>query len=484
MMQAVLLIFIPLLFSIIAFFSNKRVAPFVALTSSIITLFYFLLLLGSYQVVEHYLSFNDSISWIKSMRAFLHVGIDAAAVVPLFMTQLVMCLSILATLVKGNERDGRYYGLMGLAHAAFNGFFMAQNPITFYVFFETALIPVYFLVLKFGGPDRKRAVFKFFLYTVLGGLLMLAAVLFLQFNMHAHLTLETWVDFYKNRIAVPYQLWLFAAFFIAFAIKSPIFPFHTWQADLYEQADRPSLMIIAAIMSKMGVFGFVRFDFIFIESVFRIYYYLIPLCLVGVVYASLIAWRQKNMVRLLAYSSMAHMGLIAAGILTSTNLGIQGGLFSMLTHGLVAAGLFFAVDVIQRGTGATEVDKISGLARVQPRFGAYFFILLLSAIGLPLTCGFIGEFYLLWALTEYEPYFGVLGGLTLIFGAAYMLRLYQKTMFGAVSSNTSGFGLLNLSEEYIFLVIGILIIVLGFYPVHWIGFGQYVFEFMNFIPSK
>ena len=483
-MLGIYLIVIPLVFSVIAFFSSRRVAPFIALISSITSLFYFLLLLGSYQVVEHYLSFNTSFPWILALRAHLHFGLDAAAVLPLFMTQLVICLSVLATLLKGNERDGKYYGLIGLAHAGFNGFFMAQNPVSFYVFFEAALIPVYFLVLQFGGPERRKAVFKFFLYTVFGGLLMLAAVLFLQFNMHSYLSLQTWEDFYKNRIAVPYQLWLFAAFFIAFAIKSPIFPFHTWQAELYSQSDRPSLMIIAAIMSKMGVFGFVRFNFVFIESVFRVYYYLIPLCLVGVVYAALIAWRQKDMVRLLAYSSMSHMGLIAAGILTSTNLGIQGGLFSMLAHGLVAAGLFFALDVMERRTGQASLDKFSGLARINPRFAAYFFILVLSAIGLPLTCGFIGEFYLLWAITEYEPYFGLLGGLTLIIGAAYMLRFYQKSMFGPVTGNTSGFGSLGLSEDYIFIVLAILILVLGFFPASWIGFGQYVFEFMNFIPSK
>ncbi|MBK9107105.1 MAG: NADH-quinone oxidoreductase subunit M [Saprospiraceae bacterium] len=484
MMLAAILIFIPLIFAIITFFSGKKIAPYIALLSSIISLFYFLVLMSAYDIVGKQLSFNSYIEWIIPLRAYLHFGLDAAAVLPLFLTQLIICLSVLATLVKGNDRDASYYGLIGLAHAGFNGFFSAQNPISFYIFFEAALIPIYFIVLRYGGIDRKKAVFKFFLYTVFGGLLMLAAILFIQFHMKSYLSLISWQDFYKNKMAIEYQYWLFAAFFIAFAIKSPIFPFHTWQADLYSQSDRPSLMIIAAVMSKMGIFGLIRFDFFFVEAIYKWQYFLIALCLVGVVYGALIAWRQKDMIRLLAYSSLSHMGLIAAGVLTMANLGVQGGLFAILSHGLAAAGLFFAADVIIRKTNDNSVDAVSGIAKVNPRFATYFFIILLSSIGLPLTCGFIGEFYLLWAITEFKPYYGAFGALTLIFGAVYMLRLYQKSMFGKVSSTASGFGKLSLSEDYVFIVIGILIIVIGFFPVNWIGIGQYAFRIMNFTPTN
>lgn len=483
MYLAALLIAIPLASALLSFFAGKRIAPYLSLASGVVSLFYFLLLMGSYDVVKNYLSYNTSLAWIPEMRIFFHVGFDAAAVLPLLLTQLIVTLSTLATFVSGNDRNAAYYGLIGLTHAGLNGFFMAQNPVTFYLFFEATLIPVYFLVLQYGGPERRKAVFKFFLYTVFGGLLMLAAIVFLQFHMREHLSLAAWDDFYKNKLDLKYQYWLFAAFFIAFAIKTPLFPFHTWQADLYAQSDRPSLMIIAAVMSKMGVFGLIRFDFFFVEAIYRWQYFLIPLCLIGVVYGALVAWRQNDMIRLLAYSSFSHLGLIAAGILTMANLGIQGGLFAMLAHGLAAAGLFFVADVLIRRTGTTQLDGMSGIARLQPRLSAYFFVIVLSAVGLPLTCGFVGEFYLLWCLAEYKPYLAVFGGLTLILGAAYLLRFYQKTMFGQTPVHITFRGL-SLSEDYVLIVIGLLVIVLGFFPIHWVGLGQYAFRFMNHLPAN
>ncbi|MGB3227922.1 MAG: NADH-quinone oxidoreductase subunit M [Saprospiraceae bacterium] len=481
---AIILILIPLFFSAACFVSGKKLAPYISLLSGIISIFYFLLLMGSYNVKDNYLAFNTSVLWIPSLRAYFHVGLDAAAILPMLLTQLVITLSSLGTIVKGNDRNASFYSLIGLTHAALNGFFCAQNPITFFIFFEAALIPIYFLVLNFGGANRQQAVFKFFLYTAFGGLLMLAAVVFLQVNMHAYLHLESWVDFYQNKMAIKYQYWLLAAFFIAFAIKSPIFPFHTWQADLYTQADRPTLIIIAALMSKMGVFGLIRFNFLFIPALYDWFYYLILICLIGVVYGALIAWRQRDFIRIIAYSSLSHMGLIAAGILTLTNKGVQGGLFAMIAHGLGVAGLIYASDVIIRRTEESSIDSSSGIAKVNPRFATYFFIILLSTIGLPLTCGFIGEFYLIWSIAEFRLPFGILAALTLIFGAAYMLRFYQKTMFGVSSNNVLNFDKLSLSEDYVFIIIVVLILALGLFPADWMGLGQFAYQFMNYIPTK
>lgn len=484
MYLAILLILIPLFFSLITFISGKKWAPYIALLSGVTTLFYFLMLMGAYNVKEKYLTFNTCIDWLPVIRGYFHIGLDAAAILPLVLTQLVICLSLLATMVKGNQRSSSFYGLIGLTQAGLNGFFCAQNPVTFFIFFELALLPVYFLVLNNGGPKRKQAVFKFFLYTAFGGLLMLAAILFLQSNMHEELKLQSWSEFYKNKLNIKYQYWLLAAFLIAFAIKSPIFPFHTWQADLYTQSDKPTLMIIAGVLSKMGVFGLVRFDFFFLEALYEWFYYLILICLIGVIYGALIAWRQKDMVRIMAYSSLSHMGLIAAGILTLTNKGVQGGLFSMLAHGLAAAGLFFVSDVIIRRTNDSSIDSSEGIAKVSPRFATYFFIILLSTVGLPLTCGFIGEFYMIWAVAEFRLPLGILAALTLIFGAVYMLRMYQRTMFGVPSPNVMQFEKLNLSEEYVFIIIVVLIVVLGFFPGDWIGLGQYAYQYMNYIPTS
>ena len=178
------------------------------------------------------------------------------------------------------------------------------------------------------------------------------------------------------------------------------------------------------------------------------------------------------------------MGLIAAGILTLTNKGVQGGLFAMIAHGLGVAGLIYASDVIIRRTEESSIDSSSGIAKVNPRFATYFFIILLSTIGLPLTCGFIGEFYLIWSIAEFRLPFGILAALTLIFGAAYMLRFYQKTMFGVSSNNVLNFDKLSLSEDYVFIIIVVLILALGLFPADWMGLGQFAYQFMNYIPTK
>ncbi len=484
MNSAGLLILIPFVFSLFSFAVGKKWASYLALASSVFSLFYFIQLLGAYNVKDNYLAFGFYYNWIPAIRASIYFGMDAANILVLLLTQIVICLSVLATLVKGNDRPASYYGLIGLTHTFLNAFFCAQNPMTFLIFFEATLIPVYFLVLNFGGPKRKPAVFKFFIYTVFGGLLMLAAILFYQSNMFAQLRLDSWADFYQYKLSLKYQYWLFAAFFVAFAIKAPLFPFHTWQADLYSQADRPTLMILAALLSKMGIFGFIRFNFFFIQVVYDWFNWIVFLCVAGVVYGAIIAWRQKDIIRLIAYSSLSHIGLMAAGTMTLTNKGIQGALFAMLAHGLAVAGLIFAADVMIRRTQEHTIDSYSGIARNNPKFAAYFFIILLSAIGLPLTCGFIGEFYLIWSLVEFKFYFGLVAALTLIFGAAYMLRWYQKTMFGVPSSNILSFQKLSLSEDYIFLFLVILILAFGFFPADWIGFGQFAYKFMNFVPEN
>ncbi|MGB5024538.1 MAG: NADH-quinone oxidoreductase subunit M [Saprospiraceae bacterium] len=484
MNSAGVLILIPFIFSLLSFVSGKKWSSIIALISSVGSLFYFLLLLSAYNVKTNYVAFGFYYDWIPSIRASLSFGMDAANLLVLMLTQIVVCLAVLATMVKGNDRTASYYGLIGLTHTFLNAFFSAQNPMTFLIFFEATLIPVYFLILNFGGPKRKQAVFKFFIYTVFGGLLMLLAILFYQSNMFPQLRLDSWADFYQYKLSLKYQYWLFAAFFIAFAIKAPLFPFHTWQADLYSQADRPTLMILAALLSKMGIYGFVRFNFFFIQVVYDWFNFITLLCVIGVVYGALVAWRQKDIIRLIAYSSLSHIGLMAAGTMTLTNIGMQGAMFAMLAHGLAVAGLIFVADVMIRRTNEHSVDSFSGIARNNPRFAVYFFIILLSAVGLPLTCGFIGEFYLIWALVEFKFYIGLVAALTLIFGAAYMLRWYQKTMFGIPSSNIIGFQKLSLSEDYIFLILVMLILILGLFPADWIGFGQFAYKYMNFIPDN
>ncbi len=477
MFSAIYLIIIPLLFAFIAFLSSKRWAQVAALASGIVSMFYFLLLLGGYNATVEFTR-GLELAWIPGTTAHFHVALDSACIMPIVLTQLLIIIAVLATFYKGETRHSSYYGLMLLTQAALNGFFTAQNPITFFVFFEAALIPIYFMVLRWGGVNRREAVFKFFIYTVTGGLLMLAAILY-YYHIVGINELNRWSDLYVALTDPAQQSWLLLAFFIAFAIKAPIFPFHTWQAPLYCEADKPTVMIIAGALSKMGVFGLLRFVFAFPSAMEKWSPLLIGLCIAGIVYGALIAWRQNHMSRLLAYSSLSHMGLIAAGILTMTNKGIQGGLFQMLVHGLGSAGLFFIADNLYRRSGTENIQHIEGIAHKQPRFAVYFFILMLSSVGFPLTSGFIGEFYLLWSLTEYHVVAGAVALLTVILGAVYMLRFYQKTMFGRKDDEQSKEFKLSIHEDYIYLLLVAIVIALGLFPGTWLGIGQYAHHILT-----
>jgi NADH-quinone oxidoreductase subunit M len=272
------------------------------------------------------------------------------------------------------------------------------------------------------------------------------------------------------------QLWIFGALFIAFAIKSPLFPFHTWQADLYSEGDRPAVMIIAGVLSKMGVFGFIRFYEFVPSALESLRYLIIPLCIVGIIYGALVAWRQTVMTRILAYSSLSHMGMIAAALFSGTLVGMQGSLFQMFTHGILAASLFFVVDAVIRRTGDTSVYGSAGLAQANPRLSVYFFIIVLASVGLPLTSGFIGEFYMLWGLTQSNIWYGALAGISIILGAIYMLRFYQKSVFGEMQSDkVRNFGNLHLAEDYVLVVVVILVLSFGFFPGTWMDLTQQAF---------
>ena len=243
--------------------------------------------------------------------------------------------------------------------------------------------------------------------------------------------------------------------------------------NLYEQADKPSVILIAALLSKMGVFGFLRFNFITQDVIPKLSFYLIVICVVGVVYGAVVAWRQTNLSRLLAYASMSHMSLLVAGTLTVYEEAYKGAIFQILAHGIAIAGLFFVADVFQRKTGSDNLDANSGMARVQPRFATYYFILVLAAIGLPLTSGFIGEFIMITNVTKFNKIAGAFAGLTIIYGAVYMLQCYQRSMFGKRHDERYQNFQLSLQEDYIFIVLTVLVIALGFFPSKWIDLTAY-----------
>ena len=471
MLSSTILLLLPIVFALLCFVLPRRYSILISGAGAVIQFSYFMYLFLQFKI-NHYQLYNFKFDWIPGLKDSFHIAVDTMSLLPLLLVSLITVIVVLAASLIYEKRDSAYFGLIFLTIAGLNGFFMAQNPITFYLFFELTLIPVYFLVLKWGGPKRKKAVFTFFIYTVFGSFLLLAAIFYIYSFVGINL-MTSWSFLYNNHFPVQHQYWMAIVFFIAFGIKAPVFPFHTWQVNLYEQADKPSVILIAALLSKMGVFGFLRFNFITQDVIPKLSFYLIVICVVGVVYGAVVAWRQTNLSRLLAYASMSHMSLLVAGTLTVYEEAYKGAIFQILAHGIAIAGLFFVADVFQRKTGSDNLDANSGMARVQPRFATYYFILVLAAIGLPLTSGFIGEFIMITNVTKFNKIAGAFAGLTIIYGAVYMLQCYQRSMFGKRHDERYQNFQLSLQEDYIFIVLTVLVIALGFFPSKWIDLTAY-----------
>ena len=412
--------------------------------------------------------FGFDYAWIGSLGIRFSAGIDGISVLLVLLTGLLVPFIVLSTFNRNYKQPATFYALMLYMQAALMGVFTARDGFLFYLFFEAALIPIYFLAAMWGGENRVAVTFKFFIYTIFGSLFMLVALVYLYYqtpatNLAAHSSAIA--DFYKLRLAPGAQNWIFWAFFVAFAIKMPVFPFHTWQPDTYVESPTPATMLLAGIMLKMGVYGLIRFILpivpLGVETWGRT---AIILSVIGIVYGSIIAIRQRDMKRLIAYSSFSHVGLMAAGVFSQTETGMQGALIQMLAHGINVVGMFFVADVIFSRTNTHQLDHLGGITQTTPKLTVYFMIMLLGSVALPLTNGFVGEFLLLHGVFTYNHYLGLAAGFTIIFGAVYMLRMFQKSMFGPTSSRTESFADLTNSENWVFIPLAVMVFWIGIYP--------------------
>jgi NADH-quinone oxidoreductase subunit M len=374
-----------------------------------------------------------------------------------------MPLIILSSFRQEYKNANAFYALMLFMQSGLLIVFTALDGFLFYIGWEAALIPIYFICAMWGGKDRIKVNMKFFVYTIAGSLFMLLGIIYLYLQNPAH-NFDI-AEFYKLNLDSYQQGWIFWAFFIAFAIKMPIFPFHTWQPDTYTEAPAPGTMLLSGIMLKMGIYGVIRWllpivpqgvnDWVCVAMI---------LSVIGIVYASLIAFTQKDAKRLIAYSSIAHVGLIAAGIFTLNTQGMQGAMVQMLSHGINVVGLFFVVDIITSRLKTNKIDELGGLAKTAPQLALVFLIIILGTVALPGTNGFIGEFLLLYSVYDYNVWLGAIAGLTIIFGAVYMLRMYQKVMLGTTNNLTITFTDIKGTEKVVLYTICLLIIVMGIYP--------------------
>lgn len=445
---------------LLAFVKQSQLAKRLALAVSSFTIILTIPFLVNF-VPDASMQFVQSFAWLPSYGINFHIGIDGISLPMVLLTNGLIPLIILSTF--RYEYKGGFYALILFMQSGLLLVFMALDAFIFYIGWEAALIPIYFICAMWGGEDRIRVNLKFFVYTFIGSLLMLTAIIYLHFQApERDFELSS---FYQLGLDAQTQGWIFIAFFIAFAVKLPIFPFHTWQPDTYASAPTAGTMLLAGIMLKMGVYGLIRWLIPVSPLGFEQYGTIcLVLSIIGVVYASIIALRQNDIKRLIAYSSIAHVGLISAGVFAWNVQGLQGAMIQMINHGINVVGLFFVMDIIINRTQKGNLKELGGIASSAPKLAIVFLVLVMGAIGLPITNGFVGEFLLLTGIYSAGIWYAVFGGLTLVLGAAYMLRLYQKTMLGEKNDITINFKDIHGSETIVFVILILFVLGLGIYP--------------------
>jgi NADH-quinone oxidoreductase subunit M len=412
--------------------------------------------------------------WIASLDAGFRIGLDGMSLLLVLLTTFTMPIAIGASIGIITKREKEYYVMMLLLETAMIGVFVALDMFLFYVFWELILIPMYFIIGIWGGQDRIYAAVKFFLYTIVGSLLMLIAIIWLGAYAQSA-TGQFTTDFIKLRelapsIPIETQRWLFAAFALSFAIKVPIFPLHTWLPDAHVQAPTAGSVILAGILLKMGTYGLIRFNLDFFpQSAIAFAPLLGTLAVIGIIYGALVAMVQPDMKKLVAYSSVSHLGFVVLGIASMTNEGIQGAILQMVNHGLSTGMLFLCVGVLYERRHTREIAEYGGIARVMPHFAVLFALAMLASVGLPGLNGFVGEFLTLLGGFR-SPYldswaYSIIGATGVIFAAVYLLWMFQRVMYGPLA-NPANEGLRDLTaqERWTLIPIVLLLVWIGVYP--------------------
>ncbi len=429
--------------------------------------------------------FEKNIPWIKAINTYYHVGVDGLSIWLVVLTTFIMPIAIISTWRAVEKRATAFYVFLLLLESAMIGVFVSLDLLVFYLFFEASLVPMFFLIGIWGGENRIYAAVKFFVYTALGSLLMLVAIIALYYLHFAQTGIGTFdyvtlVNSLKTGTLIFSKetgLLLFGAFALAFAIKVPIFPFHTWLPDAHTEAPTAGSVVLAAILLKMGTYGLMRFNLVlFPEASRELAWLFIVLAIIGIIYGALVAMVQPDVKRLVAYSSVAHMGFVILGIFSFTEMGMQGALYQMLSHGIATGALFLLVGFIYERRHTREITEFGGLANVMPIYATIFVITTMASIGLPFLNGFVGEFLIMigmWTSTALQSVNGwnmnyiatMLAGTGVIFAAVYLLWMVQRVFFGKITSAKNK-GLKDLSWREIGLIAPLvfLMVFMGVYP--------------------
>lgn len=461
-MIALSLILIPIIGGLLslALKSNASTSKSIALVSSLATLAITIFAFTSFDATK---IVEVKYIWMKDLNINFHLGIDGISLLMLTLTAILVPLIVLSTYKFSYSNSSLFYALILFTQASLMGVFMAKDIFVFYFFFEIALVPVYFLAGLWGGADAPRITFKMFVYTIFGSLFMLVSIIYLYMQGSTGNIQELYTT--AKLMNPNVQNLLFWGFFIAFAIKMPVLPFHTWQPDAYSESPTPATMLLSGLLSKMGVYGLIRILMPLAPlGVANWGLFAMVLSVAGLIYGSIIAIQQNNIKRLVAYSSFAHIGLMSAGVLSGTASGIQGAMLQMVAHGINAVGLFYIVKIMYDRTNTRDLSALGGITQKTPALSIYFMIIMLGSVALPLTNGFVGEFLLLKGVYDKNAWLGGIAGLTIILGAVYMLRMMQRSMFGQANETTEKFTDVKGTEVAVLFPIAALVLLMGFFP--------------------
>ena len=436
-------------------------AKAVALWTSVVTLFLTGFMVSQFDGASAEFQFVERFEWLGNGIDYA-MGVDGISVLFVLLTAALMPICILASWHAITHRVREYMLAFLVLETLMIGVFCAMDLILFYLFFEGGLIPMFLIIGIWGGGRRVYASFKFFLYTLLGSVLMLLAILVMYWQSGT-----TYIpDLMDTAFSADWQTWLWLAFFASFAVKMPMWPVHTWLPDAHVEAPTAGSMILAGVLLKMGGYGFIRFSLPMFPLASEMFAPLIfALSIIAIVYTSLVALAQSDMKKLIAYSSVAHMGFVTIGIFTLTEQGVAGAMFQMISHGLVSAALFFCVGVVYDRLHTRDISAYGGVAAVMPRYAVFFMFMMLASVGLPGTSGFVGEMLVLvgaWKASSWVAFFTATG---LVLGATYMLWLYRRVMFGTIeSADVGAMERISRREVLIFAPLTVLVLWFGIYP--------------------
>jgi NADH-quinone oxidoreductase subunit M len=408
------------------------------------------------------MQFVERVEWIPRFDIHYHLGVDGISVLFVLLNSFVTVLVVWAGWEVVTTRVAQYMAAFLIMSGLINGVFAALDGVLFYMFFEAMLIPMYLIIGIWGGPNRVYAALKFFLYTLLGSLLMLVALIYL-YNVSQSFAIQDW---YEVPLSLSVQILLFVAFFLAFSVKVPMWPVHTWLPDAHVEAPTGGSVVLAAITLKIGAYGFVRFILPILPDASRsLSGFVITLSLIAVVYIGFVALVQKDMKKLIAYSSISHMGFVTLGFFLFSQLGVEGALSQMISHGFVSAAMFLCVGVLYDRMHSRQIADYGGVVNTMPKFAAFMMLFAMANSGLPGTSGFVGEFMVILAAVKASFWIGFLAAITLILGAAYTLWMYKRVVFGAVANDhVAALKDIGRREFWLLGVVALAVLAMGVYP--------------------